>query len=38
MASKFSAYLSIYNDWDILPSALRSVASYLDELVVVDGA
>src|SRR6202035_3341065 len=38
MAAKFSAYLSIYNDWDILPSALRSVASHIDELVVVDGA
>ena len=38
MAVKFSAYLSIYNDWDILPSALRSVASHVDELVVVDGA
>jgi hypothetical protein len=38
MAAKFSAYLSIYNDWDILPSALRSVASHVDELVVVDGA
>lgn len=38
MAATFSAYLSIYNDWDILPSALRSVASHIDELVVVDGA
>jgi hypothetical protein len=38
MGDKFSAYLSIYNDWDILPSALRSVASHIDELVVVDGA
>ena len=38
MAGKFSAYLSIYNDWDILPAALRSVAPYVDELVVVDGA
>lgn len=38
MARKFSAYLSIYNDWDILPNALRSVASHVDELVVVDGA
>jgi hypothetical protein len=38
MVRKFSAYLSIYNDWDILPSALRSVASHIDELVVVDGA
>jgi hypothetical protein len=38
MAAKFSAYLSIFNDWDILPSALQSVASHVDELVVVDGA
>jgi hypothetical protein len=38
MAGKFSAYLSIYNDWDILPASLRSVASHVDELVVVDGA
>ena len=38
MAAKFSAYLSIYNDWEILPAALRSVASHIDELVVVDGA
>lgn len=38
MTRKFSAYLSIYNDWDILPESLQSVASYVDELVVVDGA
>jgi hypothetical protein len=38
MTRKFSAYLSIYNDWDILPAALRSIASYVDEMVVVDGA
>lgn len=38
MARKFSAYLSIYNDWDILSRALRSVADRVDELVVVDGA
>ena len=38
MVTKSSAYLSIYNDWDILPSALRSIASHVDELVVVDGA
>ncbi len=37
MSNKFSAYLSIYNDWDILPAALRSIASHVDELVVVDG-
>jgi hypothetical protein len=38
MSTKFSAYLSMFNDWDILPAALRSVAQYVDELVVVDGA
>jgi hypothetical protein len=32
-----SGYLSIYNDWDILEHALRSVVPYIDELVVVDG-
>jgi len=35
---KFSAYLSIYNDWDLLLPALKSVARHVDELVVVDGA
>ncbi len=35
---KFSAYLSIYNDWDLLVPALQSIAGYVDELVVVDGA
>jgi len=34
----FSAYLTVYNDWDMLLSALRSVAPYVDELIVVDGA
>ena len=33
-----SGYLSIYNDWDLLGPALRSVLPLLDELVVVDGA
>lgn len=37
MRHRISAYLSIFNDWDILPQALRSVSSYIDELVVVDG-
>src|SRR5258708_14544746 len=37
MVEKFSAYLNIFNDWDILPNALRSVAQYIDDLVVVDG-
>lgn len=38
MARKFSAYLSIFNDWDILPLALEKMRPYVDELVVVDGA
>lgn len=37
MATGCSAYLSIYNDWDILAPALASVKPYIDELVVVDG-
>lgn len=36
--TKFGAYLSIYNDWDILVPALKSIAPYIDELIVVDGA
>ncbi len=35
---KISAYLSIYNDADILDIALKSVFGYVDELIVVDGA
>ncbi len=35
---KFSAYLSIYNDWELLVPVLQSIAGYVDELVVVDGA
>ena len=35
---RFSAYLSIFNDWDILDFALRSVSPIIDELVIVDGA
>jgi len=38
MPAKFSAYLTIYNDWEFLERALRSIAPYVDELVVVDGA
>lgn len=38
MTKKFSGYISIFNDWEILPHTLRSVAPYIDELVVVDGA
>ena len=35
--TKLSAYLSVYNDWDILEPALRSIKPFVDELVVVDG-
>jgi glycosyltransferase involved in cell wall biosynthesis len=35
---KVSAYLSIYNDWDILEETLKSVKGYIDELIIVDGA
>lgn len=36
--SRFSAYLSIYNDWDLLAPSLKSLAPFIEELVVVDGA
>lgn len=36
--SKLSAYISIFNDWDILPAVLTSIRPYIDELVIVDGA
>ncbi|GAB0117272.1 glycosyltransferase family protein [Acidisoma sp. 7E03] len=35
---KISAYLIIYNDYDILEASLESVVGYVDEIVVVDGA
>jgi hypothetical protein len=38
MNNKFSAYLSNYNDFDMLEGALASIAGKVDELVVVDGA
>jgi hypothetical protein len=38
MAHKFSAYLQVYNDWSILPAALETLRSRVDELIVVDGA
>lgn len=38
MARGLSAYLTIYNDFDILPHMLRAIAPYVDEIVVVDGA
>ena len=34
----FSAYLTVYNDSEFLLPALQSIAPYVDELVVVDGA
>jgi hypothetical protein len=34
----FSAYLTVYNDSEFLLPALRSIAPYVDELVIVDGA
>jgi hypothetical protein len=33
-----SAYLNLFDDWDILKSALLSVIDRVDEIVVVDGA
>ncbi len=38
MREAISAYLTIYNDYDILPHTLRAIAPYIDELIVVDGA
>ena len=35
---KISAYLSIYNDADILDKTLDSIREYVGELIVVDGA
>jgi hypothetical protein len=33
-----SAYMSVYNDYDILSHTLRAIAPYVDDLLVVDGA
>lgn len=33
----FSAYLSVYNDYDILSETLSSIKNYVSEIVVVDG-
>ena len=33
-----SGYLAVYNEWDALAPSLASLAPWLDELVVVDGA
>lgn len=38
MRRGISGYLTVYNDFDILPHTLRAIAPYVDELVVVDGA
>ena len=38
MRPTVSGYLSIYNDFDILPYTLKAIAPYTDELIVVDGA
>jgi hypothetical protein len=32
-----SAYINIYNDWDIFPEALASIAPFVSEIIVVDG-
>ena len=37
-SKKISGYLSIFDDWDILPEALASIDPFVDEIVVVDGA
>jgi len=37
-SNKISGYLSIFDDWDILPEALASIDEWVDEIVVVDGA
>jgi hypothetical protein len=37
MKQDCSAYVSIYNDWDILPDALGAIAPYVSEIVIVDG-
>ncbi len=38
MDGKFSAYLSLYEDWELLRPSLESILPFIDELVVVDGA
>lgn len=35
---KASAYLSIFDDWQLLEPALNAIDPYVDEIVVVDGA
>jgi len=38
MARGCNAYLSIFNDWELLGKSVKSIAPYIDELIVVDGA
>lgn len=38
MAPKTSAYLSVFDDWQLLGAAIASIAPRVDEIVVVDGA
>lgn len=33
-----SAYISLFDDWDLLPAVLAQIAPRVDEIVVVDGA
>lgn len=35
---KASAYLSIFDDWELLETAIASIDPYVDEIIVVDGA
>ncbi len=38
MGNRFSAYLTLYEDWELLQPSLASIVPFIDELVVVDGA
>ncbi len=35
---KISSYISLFDDWELLDAALKSIAPLVDEIVVVDGA
>jgi hypothetical protein len=35
---KISSYLNVFDDWELLKPSLWSIADYVDEIVVVDGA
>jgi hypothetical protein len=37
MKQDCSAYVMVYNDWDILADSLRAIAPYVSEIVIVDG-